>query len=161
MRSNMLKRLMLAGIAAGMLGGIAHAASSVTSTFTARITIQNDCSVSSPNDLDFGTVGLLSANVDTSMTFTVTCTNGAAYTIAMDDGQNASGSTNRMTNGSEYVSYELYQDSNYATVWDASNTVSSTGTGTAQTFTVYGRVPPQATPSAGTYTDTVTITVTY
>ena len=157
----MIKRLVLAGIAAGLLGSIAHATSSVNSTFTARITIQNDCSVSSPNDLDFGTVGLLNSNKDTSMTFTVTCTNGAAYTIAMDDGQNASGSTNRMTNGSEYVSYELYQDNGYSTVWDASSTVGGTGNGTAQTYTVYGRVPPQTTPSAGTYTDTVTITVSY
>ena len=161
MKSNMLKRLVLAGLAAGVLSGAVHAASPATSTFTARITIQNDCTVSSPNDLDFGTVGLLSSNVDTSMDFTVTCTNNAPYTIAMDDGQNASGSTNRMSNGSEFVSYELYQDSTYGTVWDASNTVSGTGTGTAQTYTVYGRVPPQATPSAGTYTDTVTITVTY
>ncbi len=157
---NIIKTTLLAGLAVSVLGTAAHAATA-TSTFTAKIVIENDCSVSSPNDLDFGTVGLLSSNKDTSMDFTVTCTNGAAYTIAMDNGQNASGSTNRMKNGSEYVSYELYQNNSYSTVWDDSNTVGSTGTGTAQTFTVYGRVPPQATPSAGTYTDTVTITVTY
>ncbi len=155
-----IARLLLAGVAASMMGAAAHAVTA-TSQFNAQITIQADCVVSSPNVLDFGTVGLLSSNKDTSMDFTVTCTNGAAYTIAMDNGQNASGSTNRMKNGSEYVSYELYQNNSYSTVWDDSNTVGSTGTGTAQTFTVYGRVPPQATPSAGTYTDTVTITVTY
>ena len=157
---NIIKTTLLAGLAVSVLGTAAHAATA-TSTFTAKIVIENDCSVSSPNDLDFGTVGLLSSNKDTSMDFTVTCTNGADYTIAMDNGQNASGSTNRMKNGSEYVSYELYQDNSYSTVWDDSSTVGSTGTGTAQTFTVYGRVPPQATPTAGTYTDTVTITVTY
>lgn len=159
---NIIKRIALAGVAASMMGVAAHALTA-TSTFQAQIVIQNDCSVSSPNTLDFGTVGLLSANTDASMTFTVTCTNGAAYTISMNDGQNASGTTNRMANaaGTEFVSYELYQDSNYSTVWDATSTVSGTGTGTAQTYTVYGRVPPQATPSAGTYTDTVTITVTY
>ena len=157
---NIVRIALLAGLAASVPGTAAHAATA-TSNFTARIVIQNDCTVSSPNDLDFGTVGLLNSNKDTSMDFTVTCTNGAAYTIAMDNGQNANGTTNRMKNGSEYVSYELYQDSSYGTVWDASSTVGSTGTGTAQTFTVYGRVPPQATPSAGTYTDTVTITVSY
>jgi spore coat protein U-like protein len=28
-------------------------------------------------------------------------------------------------------------------------------------YTVYGYVPPQATPAAGVYTDTITVTVTY
>nr|WP_281033880.1 spore coat protein U domain-containing protein [Mesorhizobium sp. M4B.F.Ca.ET.049.02.1.2] len=36
-----------------------------------------------------------------------------------------------------------------------------TGVGTAQNLTVYGRVPPQTTPSPGVYTDTVIVTVTY
>ncbi len=40
-------------------------------------------------------------------------------------------------------------------------TVSGTGTGSAQNQTGYGRVPPQATPAAGTYTDTITATVTF
>ena len=157
---NIVKQILLAGVAASVMGAAAHAVTA-TSTFQAKIIIQNDCTVSSPNALDFGTVGLLSTNKDTSMDFTVTCTNGAAYTISMDNGQNASGSTNRMKNGTEYVSYELYQDNGYTTVWDTSSTVGGTGTGTAQTYTVYGRVPPQPTPSAGTYTDTVTITVSY
>jgi len=36
-----------------------------------------------------------------------------------------------------------------------------TGTGTAQTIPVYGDVPGQTTPAAGTYRDTVTATITY
>jgi spore coat protein U-like protein len=39
--------------------------------------------------------------------------------------------------------------------------VSATGNGADQTFTIYGRVPAQTTPAPGTYTDTVTVTVTY
>ena len=36
------------------------------------------------------------------------------------------------------------------------------GTGAAQALTVYGKVDAQAsTPAAGTYTDTITVTVTY
>ncbi|MIL09006.1 spore coat U domain-containing protein, partial [Salmonella enterica subsp. enterica] len=38
----------------------------------------------------------------------------------------------------------------------------STATGAAQTLTVYGRVPiPAVQPSAGTFNDTVAVTVTY
>jgi spore coat protein U-like protein len=41
------------------------------------------------------------------------------------------------------------------------DTVSATGNGAAQTHTVYGRVPAQTTPAPATYSDTVTVTVTY
>ncbi|MGH8694115.1 MAG: spore coat protein U domain-containing protein, partial [Burkholderiales bacterium] len=36
-----------------------------------------------------------------------------------------------------------------------------TGNGALQPHTIFGRVPVQTTPTAGTYTDTVTITMTY
>jgi spore coat protein U-like protein len=39
--------------------------------------------------------------------------------------------------------------------------VSGTGNGAGQTITIFGRVPAQTTPAPGTYTDTVTVTVTY
>lgn len=35
------------------------------------------------------------------------------------------------------------------------------GNGNAQSYTVYGRVPPQATPAPGTYLSTVTATVVF
>jgi spore coat protein U-like protein len=41
------------------------------------------------------------------------------------------------------------------------DTVSSTGTGAVQSFTVYGQVPAQSTPAPGAYSDTITVTVTY
>jgi spore coat protein U-like protein len=62
------------------------------------------------------------------------------------------------------VTYSLYSDSGRATVWGntvGTNTVAGTGNGASQSYTVYGRAPAQTTPAAGTYTDTVTVTVTY
>jgi spore coat protein U-like protein len=41
------------------------------------------------------------------------------------------------------------------------DTVAGNGNGTSQTLTVYGRVPPQTTPPAAVYNDTVNVTVTY
>jgi spore coat protein U-like protein len=43
----------------------------------------------------------------------------------------------------------------------SSDAVAATGNGSAQSFTVYGRVPPQAAPAPGNYSDTITVTVTY
>jgi spore coat protein U-like protein len=62
------------------------------------------------------------------------------------------------------VTYGLYRDAARSLAWGATtgvNTASGTGTGTTQTLTVYGRVAPQTTPKAGTYTDTIVATVTY
>jgi hypothetical protein len=41
------------------------------------------------------------------------------------------------------------------------HTVGGTGTGSSQALTVYGRVASQTTPSAGSYSDSVVVTVTY
>jgi spore coat protein U-like protein len=62
------------------------------------------------------------------------------------------------------VSYELYRNSARTQRWGNtlnSDTVIGSGTGGTQNLTVYGRVPAQTTPSAGTYNDTITVTVTY
>jgi spore coat protein U-like protein len=58
----------------------------------------------------------------------------------------------------------LYSNAGRTTVWGntvGTDTVAGTGTGATQSLTVYGRVPVQSTPGAGTYTDTVITTVTY
>jgi len=69
-----------------------------------------------------------------------------------------------MTKGSETVTYGLYLNAGRTQPWGSTigtNTASGTGSGFAQPFTAYGRVLPQATPSPGTYTDTIVITVAY
>ncbi len=158
MRKN-LARLMLAAVAFGAMGAAANA-TTATNTFTARIEIQAACEVTSPTDLDFGTHGLLNSAITATSTFVVKCTNGTNYTIALT-GANDAGGVKNMVNGSEDVAYQTYQDSAHSTVWDGSNTKSDTGTGADQTHTVYGKVDPQTSPSPNTYTDTVTITVSY
>ncbi len=70
-----------------------------------------------------------------------------------------------MTNGSDGITYGLYKDAARSQLWEDANTpgstVAGTGTGSAQSATVYGRVSAQGTPSAGAYSDTVVVTVTY
>lgn len=65
--------------------------------------------------------------------------------------------------GTQTVGYNLYTSSAYTTAWGDGTGGSSTvaGTGLAQSTTVFGRVPAQTTPQAGTYTDTIIVTVTY
>ncbi len=66
---------------------------------------------------------------------------------------------------SNTLAYQIYLDAGRATVWGdgsaSSSTKSGTGTGSVQSISVYGRIPSLATVVPGSYTDTVTVTVTY
>jgi spore coat protein U-like protein len=66
------------------------------------------------------------------------------------------------------VAYGLFQDSGRTTNWGDNpppattvDTVGGTGAGSAQSLPVYGRIPPQTTPTQGAYSDTVVVTVYY
>jgi spore coat protein U-like protein len=131
--------------------------------FTVGATVSSQCAVSA-STLDFGTVGLLLANTDLTSTVTVQCASGVAYQVGLDNGQHATGTTRRMQGPGGLVTYDLYRNTTRTQRWGNTintDTVVGSGNGSNQNLTVYGRVPNQATPSAGTYNDTITVTVTY
>jgi spore coat protein U-like protein len=143
------------------------AAGTVTDTFDVTLTIQAGCEVSAPNDLNFGTVTFLDAALTTTADFSVRCTSGTDGTISLNGGIGSSGTvaTRTMETGANAVNYSLYTTAGYATIWgdgtSGTSTVSHNGTGSTTTLTIYGQVPSQSTPLAATYSDTITITVTY
>lgn len=144
---------------------------------TANFVVPSLCQLNSTSTVDFGNINDIST---TKRDYTAqgavnsTCNFGTPYSIYLGDGNNRiSGGFRRMTNGNnEFIPYQLYKDSNYSTVWDAtggvtnvggSGGVSKTGSGSAQTTTVYGKIP-QGTSIAstpGSYSDSVVVTVTY
>jgi spore coat protein U domain-containing protein, fimbrial subunit CupE1/2/3/6 len=142
------------------------AATTTTTTFTATITLAATCVINSASTLDFGTAGVLTANVPATSTIQVQCTNTTPYNIGLDagTGTGASVAVRKLTSGGATVNYSIYSDAGHTTVWGntvSTDTVASTGTGASQSFTAFGLVPAQSTPAPGTYTDTVTVTVTY
>lgn len=133
--------------------------------FTVSATVIASCDVTAQN-LSFNNYDpVIATPTDATTTLSVFCTNGTTYTVALDagTGSGATVTTRKMTSGANTLSYSLYKDSGYATVWGASGgaLVSGTGSGAAQSLTVYGRIAAQQTSIAGSYTDTVTVTVTY
>ncbi|MEZ5815784.1 MAG: spore coat U domain-containing protein [Hyphomicrobiaceae bacterium] len=141
-------------------------AATATNTFQSKIVIVAECKVQSTQDLDFGSHGVLDANVDATADIGVQCTNTTPYNVQLNAGSTSGGSiaTRLMTSGSATVAYQMYKDAGRSQNWGQTNgtdTVSATGNGSVQTHTVYGRVAPQATPAPATYTDTVTVTVEY
>jgi spore coat protein U-like protein len=86
--------------------------------------------------------------------------------VALDGG--LSGAANpaqrKLSQAAQTISYGLYLDAGRTAPWGDSvgvNTATGTGSGLAQTLTVYGRVPAQSTPAPGTYADTVVMTISY
>jgi spore coat protein U-like protein len=164
----MRKHVIGLGAAAGlaMLSNAAQAATA-TSNFQVRLTITAQCLAATTTDLDFGSSGFLSSNVDVQSSIQVSCTNTTPYNVGFDKGVNGASVTTRQMKGGpndELISYAIYSDSGRSTNWGntvGTDTVAGTGSGSGQTINVYGRVPPQTTPRPGNYTDTITVTVTY
>jgi spore coat protein U-like protein len=158
-------RFALAAACLLVLGSTSHTATTTT-TFTVQLTITASCIINSASTLNFGSQGVLAANIDQTSTIQVQCTATTPYNIGLNagTGTGATVAARKMTNGANTITYSLYSGSCCTTVWGntvGTDTVSSTGTGAAQSFTVYGRVPPQTTPAPAVYTDTITVTVTY
>lgn len=147
--------------------GVGAHATTVTGSFQVQITIQATCTLVSATNLNFGTNGVLAANIDQTNTITVQCTNTTPYDIGLNKGLNGAAVTTRQMKGgpsNELINYAIFRDSARTQNWGetiGTDTVTGTGNGAAQSFTAYGRVAPQTTPTPGSYTDTITVTVTY
>ena len=156
-------------LAAAAQGG--HAASPTTGSFQVNATVISACTVSGAL-LNFGSaIDPLATAVplDASSTLTVTCTNTTPYAVALNAGVNAGGASafasRAIKHGSYSLAYQLYTDTGRSTVWgdgtSSSSTSAGTGTGSTQTLTIYGRIPSLSGSVPGTYTDTVTVTISY
>lgn len=154
----------LAG-AALVLGASPALSATATGSFDVQVILTEACTVDSPSTtlLDFGSPADIASDVDAVTTIDITCTTGTDYEMTLNNGLNAS---RRMRLGAtaNYVDYELYTDNTYTTVWPSTvgaPPYSRTGTGAQENIDVYGRIPGQATPPAGTYNDTIQVTITY
>ena len=167
------RALAIATLLSGVGIGNAEAATA-TASFTVSVTIVAGCTIGAGN-MAFGSQSVLAANVDTTSTISVQCTNTTPYSIGLDNGLNYSGGTRRMKDtgaGTTFVNFGLYTDAGRSNAWTtttssasctggANTCVLGTGNGATQSITVYGRIPAQTTPAPATFNDTVTATVTY
>jgi spore coat protein U-like protein len=104
--------------------------------------------------------------VSSTSSVTVQCTNTTPYTVGLDKGLGSGASvTNRlMTNGSATLGYALFSDTARTVNWgqtSGTDTVAGTGSGSVQTLTVYGKIAGSLYVTPGSYTDTITASITY
>lgn len=162
-----MRRLGLAAItlAAALCSGVAFADDD-TDSFTVSATVLATCDITA-NDLAFGNYNpIAAAHLDAATTLSVTCTNGTTFNLSLDlgGGSGASTATRYMVSGGDTLGYTLYRNAGRTQLWGqtiGTNTLAGTGTGSAATIDLYGRVPMQQASPAGAYSDTITVTVTW
>lgn len=163
----------LLALGAPLFSGAAMAATE-TGTLTVSATADGACSVGD-GTLDFGSFQTIAvgaggaqggaSDIDASIGVPVVCTNGTTGAITADDGMNVDTAVRRLRKGvtTDYIKYALYSDSARTTAMTSSEGISVTGDGTDQTATVYGRIAAAdlTNQPTGSYSDTVTMTITY
>ncbi|MBX6370209.1 MAG: spore coat protein U domain-containing protein [Rhodospirillales bacterium] len=166
-----MRKVLLAGVALAAFAAYAAGparAETATANMTVQATATATCTVAA-GVLDFGSYNGTS-NVDGSATITVDCgsvepSNSVYVTFGL--GSHAETTQRRMADGTatQFLNYNLYSDSGRTTALgdtDQLPVTLSLNTGEyGGEVTVYGRVPSGQNVKAGTYTDTVVVTLNY
>jgi spore coat protein U-like protein len=120
------------------------------------------CTVSS-SGVSFGNYDPLSgADTDSAGTIRLRCDESVSATIALSPGS-GSITTRTMSNGSSQLAYNLYTNAQRIVVWGDGTGGSDTVTvqGDTVDYPVYGVVASRQRVTVGSYTDTITLTVSY
>lgn len=129
------------------------------------------CTISSPG-VAFGAYNpRATGNDDATGTISLDCAPSVtAPVVQLAAGLSGIFSTRRMTSGSWQLNYNLFTNSARSIIWgtgiggSVSQTLSGgTVSGGRRRFsrTVYGRIPPSQNVGAGSYSDTITLTVIF
>jgi len=140
-----------------------------TSALLAGVVITVSASPASAATCSVSTAGVAYGSYDTLAStpldgvgaINVSCDASTSFAVALSSG-NGSFAQRLMTAGTSQLGYNLYTDATRTIVWGdgiSGSTVSATGT--AVDLSIYGRIPAQQNVTAGVYSDTITITVSY
>ena len=149
--------------------GISQVYAAATNTsIQVTATLSSTCSISATN-VSFSTIGIATGNATSSnSSLVVKCSNKLPYTVGFSSG-NQGNNTMKGSNKSDTIPYTMCQQAGWSLngsnlvcnnkSWITS-TMTGTGNGTTQSYTVYGYVSNgYYTPD--NYTDTVTTTIWY
>jgi spore coat protein U-like protein len=163
----MLNKLTLGAL--GLACGAALAQPAVAATTTGDLgvsaVVADTCILATGTALSFATVDTTTtSNQVTPGAVTVTCTaTRGAITVTLDGGDNVNGSTRYMkSTNNDLLPYAVFSDSGHSEAVAPGGTIYDQGVTAAipKVIPVYGQVPA-GDYSAGTYSDTITVTLSY
>jgi spore coat protein U-like protein len=155
-----------------VVGSLNAATVTPSPTFQVTATVPAICRATA-STLAFGTYTQGNGDVDSTSTVSVRCTRNTGFTVGLNAGATggATVTTRSMLSGAEPLAYSLFRDAGRTQNWGqtiGTDTVAGTGAGIAPAnavaLTVYGRIVDSTANQnalAGTYTDTITVTVEY
>lgn len=141
-------------------------------TVNLHMTVERDCTISAP-PVNFGSHPLPDRFATITQSASVRCSIGSAYTVALDDGKKPDGTTRRMTDGTNFLEYDIFKGASGTNRWgsienelyssaDATTGGGDTGGVTTQTYEYSARIRPnQPAVPAGVYKDTLRLSVSF
>lgn len=137
----------------------------ITDQISATAIVKNGCEIVSVDSMEFGSKTPAEADTlqaSSTAGISVQCPMGTSYSVGIGHGLHADGNTRQLCHDGECVRYGLYQDGAHTVEWSQEAPEKQySSDGQPQNLVVYGNVPAQKWPSAGVYSDTVVITLTY
>jgi spore coat protein U-like protein len=153
----------------GTAGLTVPAYADATNNMLVKASINLACTITT-TELNFGAYDAIVSHKSDPLnsdgvTIASTCTAGSSGVIKLNDGLNNDGGNRRMvhaTNTTKFLNYTVSGVSAGGAKWDNTTGVAYTGDGSAEVLPVYGQVAPnQGSAINGTYSDTLTATITY
>lgn len=115
------------------------------------------CSIKHVSDISFSAYDVFSLSDNNSTgSFEVKCS-GNDYNListTLSTGLSGNAQLRTMKYGSEILNYNLYTDETYTTIWQNRNVDEGTKY-------IYGKIPAGQDASVGSYSDSITITITF
>ncbi|WP_039056664.1 spore coat U domain-containing protein [Enterobacter sp. Bisph1] len=155
------------------LGALNICLSSQTGTAATSLqitgTVTNDCTTISAPNVNFGSAPLVRNFPTVSQSIAITCTKGMVYSVGINNGGYYSGGARNMASGSNRLSYEIYKEATSnrwgsvgAERWASGISSQVSTDGLLRTYNYTARVlSAQSTPPGGTYSDTLTVDITF
>ena len=152
----------------GLVALVAQPATAqTTGTMAATADVTANCQVNSSGIVFGGTNVIDGAAHTMTGAVNVKCTFDTAWTASANAGlgTDATITTRKMQSGTDSLNYSLFTDTAGTTLWGdgtTGSTIGGTGTGQFVATNITGVIPAnQTTLRAGSYADTVTVTVNY
>lgn len=145
---------------------------SITPAFSSGCTLTGNAPTVTATDIDFMTYSASATSPKTANgTVKIRCPLGVgllpSFDVALSAGHAGGFSPRKMTLGTESLTYNIFTATDHSTIWGDGNNGSVTQSFSAIlslgtiSFTAYGLIPTGQYIPTGTYSDTVTVTVTY
>ncbi len=126
-----------------------------------------DCSITTTG-VNFGPYNVFGTSpVDSTGSVRYQCSgNTSDFTIAIGRGSSATFTPRTLLNGGDALNYNLYLDAARTSIWGDGTSgtslfMAANPSGKAVGVTIFGRIPPGQDVSAGSYSDSIVVTIQF